>query len=132
MRRALCGQVARRGGLSFTREQRFLIAHGLLLRLLLLLLLLGEPACLGSVPLRLRLCLCLLRLLLLSLQGKFLLQRLLTRRVGSAPRQRFLRRALRLDIHNRFRGDWYLADCHLLGRVDWLDNRWRRTGINLV
>jgi len=130
LRRALCGEVARRGGLSFTREQRFLIAHGLLL-LLLLLLPLGEPACLGSVPSRLCLCLCQLRLLLLSLQGKFLLQRLLTRRVGSAPRQRFLRRALRLVIDDRFRGDWYLADRHLLGRVDRLDNRWRRTGVNL-
>ena len=93
-----------------------------LLFLRLLQLQLGEPACLGSVALRLPL------LRLLPLQRELLLQRLFTRRIGQAPCQGFLRQFLCFGIDDGFRFGRHRVRHRLLGRVR---NRWRRASIDL-
>ncbi len=95
--------------------------------LFLRLLQLGEPACLGSVALRLPL-LRLPLLRLLPLQRELLLQRLFTRRIGQAPCQGFLRQLLCFGIDDGFRFGRHRARHRLLGRVR---NHWRRAGIDL-
>jgi len=130
LHRALGSQFTRRFRLLFKLPlKRFLIAHGLLLRsllrlLVLCLLQLGAPACLCSVALLL-----LLRLLLL--QSELLLQRRFLRRIGRAPGQRLLRDLFRFDIHDGLRIRRHFPRHNRLGNDGHIGNCWRWTSIDL-
>jgi len=132
LHRALRSQFTRRFRLLFKLPlKRFLIAHGLLLRSLLRLLVLGllqlgAPACVGSVA---------LLLLLRLLQSELLLQRCFMRRflrrIGRAPGQRFLRDLFRFVIHDGLRIGRHFPRHNRLGNDGHIGNCWRWTSIDL-